>query len=50
MTGIPDSLQIVAPSRRFIREGYLTKNRDKRWFFLFNDLLIYSVKVWALNC
>ncbi|KNC46662.1 uncharacterized protein AMSG_03099 [Thecamonas trahens ATCC 50062] len=35
---------LVEPARRFVREGYLTKNREKRMYFLFNDILVYAAK------
>lgn len=45
----PSFLSFVSPSRRFIREGVLTKvcrSKDQAYdFFLFNDLLVYGSRI-----
>lgn len=44
-------IDLVSPSRRFVKQGALTKkcrNSDKRYeFFLFNDVFMYASKVSA---
>lgn len=52
LSGYPDAL--VEPHRRFIRDGEMIKISrravQRRWFFLFNDLIVYGKKTSSSSC